>query len=64
MGEQIACVRREIAMRERVYPRWVQDRRMAQATADREIACMRAVLATLEAIEKGETPAAIQGRLL
>lgn len=47
---QVACVRREISMRERVYPRWVADHRMTQRKADEELAAMRAVLATLEEI--------------
>jgi hypothetical protein len=47
---QIACVRREISMRERVYPRWVEAKRLTQRKADDEIHTMRAVLATLEAV--------------
>ena len=45
--EQIKCVKREIAMRERVYPREVRYEKMSQETADKEIASMRAVLKTL-----------------
>jgi len=44
---QIACVKREIAMCERVYPKWVQSGRMKAETADHEINCMTAVLGTL-----------------
>ena len=47
---QIACVRREITMRERVYPRWVDSGRMSSDLAEHELAAMRAVLATLEAL--------------
>lgn len=47
LADQIASVEREIAMRERVYPRWVQSERMTQRQADRELLAMRAVLATL-----------------
>ena len=47
LDEQIACVEREIAMRERVYPGWVRAGRMTQQKADREIETMRAVLATV-----------------
>lgn len=50
LHEQIVCVRREIGMRERVYPKWVSAGRMKQDVADREIAAMRAVLATLETL--------------
>lgn len=47
---QIACVEREIAMRERVYPRRVASGKLAQGKADQEIAAMRAVLATLKGL--------------
>jgi hypothetical protein len=40
-------------MRERVYPKWVAGGRMKQEAADRELAAMRTVLATLEALRKG-----------
>ena len=48
--DQIRCVKREIAMRESVYPRWVSDKRMTQEKAEAELAAMRAVLKTLEGI--------------
>lgn len=40
-----ACIEREIKMRKRVYPRWVEKGTMTQAQADREIATMEAILA-------------------
>ena len=46
--EQIACVKREIAMRRRVYPRWVSTGRMKREAAEREIETMEEVLVTLE----------------
>ena len=49
LAEEIAAVRREIAMRRGVYPKWVQSGRMKQDKADHEIACMESVLASLEA---------------
>lgn len=52
--EQIACVEREIAMRKRVYPRWVADERMTQAKADHEIRAMEAVLETVRAADERE----------
>lgn len=63
IAEQIASVEREIRMRERVYPRWVEQRRMMAKTAEHEIACMRAVLATLRQLEAtgAETAPAMQG---
>jgi len=48
LAEQIACVERELAFRARVYPRWVADKKMLQATSDREMLRMRAVLYTLK----------------
>lgn len=48
LEEQIACVRRELAMRDRVYPAWVRSGKMSQATAAEEISRMRSVLASLE----------------
>lgn len=50
INEQIACVAREVRMREMLYPKYVQAERMAQATADRQLGCMKAVLRTLEAM--------------
>ena len=49
--EQIAAVEREIKMRHRVYPRWIESDRMTQKQADYEIACMESVLETLRAVE-------------
>ena len=43
LEEMISCVEREIGMRERVYPRWVEQKKLLQATADQELARMRAV---------------------
>ena len=50
--QQMKCVRREISMREQVYPRWVVSGKLKQETADYEIEAMRAVLDTLEAAWK------------
>jgi len=47
---QLRCVSREIAMREKVYPKWVEQGRMKQDKADQEIACMKAVQSTLIAL--------------
>lgn len=48
LADQIACVKREIAMRERVYPRRIADRLMTERKASLELAHMRAVLQTLQ----------------
>lgn len=47
LDEQIACVEREIRMRERNYPRWVENGKLSQEKADREIELMKAVSRTL-----------------
>ena len=43
IDQMVQCVDREIGMRERVYPRWVEQKKMLQTTADQELARMRAV---------------------
>lgn len=47
LDEQIACLKREIGFRKRVYPRQVQKGIIKRADADRELATMQAVLVTL-----------------
>lgn len=47
LATQIACVEREIKMRERCYPRWVEDGVLSAGRADGELAAMRAVLDSL-----------------
>lgn len=42
--EKLACAERELALRQRAYPRWVAIGRMSQAEADREIAIMAAIV--------------------
>ena len=43
IDQMIACVEREIGMREKHYPRWVKQKKIPQTTADQELARMRAV---------------------
>lgn len=52
--EQIACVKREITMRLRVYPRLIAAGKMTPTKADYEVGAMRAVLATLETVAATE----------
>jgi hypothetical protein len=54
LGEQMDCVRRELAMRQRAYPRWVANGKMTQRAADVEVARMSAVLMTLEGLAEKE----------
>lgn len=53
--EQIRCVSREIGMRESVYPKWVESKRMSAAKAQLEIEGMEAVLATLKDVQLYQT---------
>lgn len=48
LDEQLQAARRELAMRQRVYPGWVGKKRMTQEKADHEIECMKAIVETLE----------------
>jgi hypothetical protein len=47
LDAQVREVEREIALRRRVYPRWIESGRLTQSAADRQIAVMQAVLETL-----------------
>lgn len=51
LTEQIAELKREVAIRENVYPRWVQSGKLKQADADKQIGRMKAALHTLIALE-------------
>lgn len=55
VSDQIQIVRREIALRERVYPRQVAASKMTQKEADHQLGGMRSVLATLEACQYHDT---------
>lgn len=48
IDDLVACARRELAQRHRVYRRLVEAGKMSQETADREIALMAAILDNLE----------------
>jgi len=47
MGDLVRCVDREIGFRVRVYPRWVERKKLTQPVADLELRRMRAVRARL-----------------
>jgi len=49
--DKIKSLRRELAMRFRVYPRRVADGKMTQAEADHEIAVAQAILHDYESIK-------------
>lgn len=45
---QLTCAKRELALRKRVYPAWINAKRMNQFKAQEEIAAMAAIVQTLE----------------
>lgn len=51
---QLACARRELALRTRVYPRLVANETMLQSTATRELAAMSAIVRTLKGLVETE----------
>jgi len=50
LDKQLACAERELAMRQRAYPRWVADGRMTAEKMAYEIAAMAAIRDTLHAL--------------
>ena len=48
LTDMLDCARRELKMRERVYPRWVEAKRMSPQQATRETRVMKAIVALLE----------------
>lgn len=63
MSDQIACVRREIAMRRNVYPVWVKSGRLKEAEADRELERMQAVHDSLERLSRMDSDAATAAQI-
>ena len=49
---QIAEVRRELQMRYKVYPRWIDAGRLTREAGAQQITRLEAVLETLETLEK------------
>jgi hypothetical protein len=54
-AEMLACVNREIKMRERVYPERVASGRMLKGKAQYELRVMRAVLDVIAALPDEQT---------
>ena len=51
LSDQVACAKRELALRRRVYPQWVGAKRMNQFKAESEILAMQAIVRTLEDLQ-------------
>jgi hypothetical protein len=52
LDDQVACVRRELGLRQRLYPRWVADGKMTADQAAKEINAMKAVLDTVAGLAR------------
>lgn len=48
------CARRELNMRRRVYPRWIEQRRITPEKAEAEIAMMEAIETHFDALASRE----------
>jgi hypothetical protein len=55
-AEKLACARRELAFRRRVYPRFVSEGRMTAVEAEREIAMMAAIVGDYQAVADAMAP--------
>jgi len=51
LGDMIREVKREIGLRERLYPRWVEQGKMSSFNADRQIEILKQVRSNLQAQE-------------
>ena len=52
--DKLAAVRREIALRTKVYPRLIREGVMSPEKANRELALMQAIAADYERLAEGE----------
>lgn len=53
-AEMVEAARREVGQRRRVYKRLVDNGKMSQPFADRQVAIMEAIALTLETMAKAE----------
>ena len=61
LAEQIAEARRELAMRKKLYPQWVQSGRLDAAQAQHQLVCMEAIVATLERVAMDQAQMSLFG---
>lgn len=54
LDDMIRCAGRELGIRRTVYPKFIASGRMKQDEADREIARMDAIYATLKALKSSQ----------
>lgn len=43
LADMVACAEREVRMREKAYPRWVEQHKLTPKLADLELARMRSI---------------------
>ena len=48
--DMLESAKRELALRQSCYPRWVQQGRLSKCKAEHEIACMREIILTLQSV--------------
>lgn len=53
-ADKLACAERELKMRQRVYPRWVDAGKMSAGKAELEIEMMKAIAADYQAAAQKE----------
>lgn len=51
INEQIAAIRRELEYRRKLYPRWVEIKKISQKDADYQIEVMEQILCTLMTVK-------------
>ncbi|MBN6819560.1 hypothetical protein JRF84_08150 [Methylobacterium organophilum] len=57
-AEKAKCARREVGLRKRVYPRWIDNLRLKPEGAAREIALMEAIAEDYERLAEADRQAA------
>lgn len=53
-ADKLACVERELKLRDKVYARWVADGKMSLGKATHEIDCIKAIVADYTELVKQE----------
>ena len=64
LQEMINCVKREVAMRYRAYPKWVREGKMTEQTAEKEKALMYGAQKALQKIYDGTAPKPVQQQFI
>lgn len=54
IADLVECAKRELALRQRVYPKWVESGRLDARKADHEVECMQHIVSRLEKIRDEE----------